>query len=153
LREAQLQTLRLARTGMAVTIDIGDPNDIHPRNKLDVGLRLARAARALAYGEQLVYSGPLYRQSYREGASLRLFFDHVGGGLVAGERGLTGFEIAGSDGVFHPAQARLEGETVLLSHPEVPTPVAARYAWTDDPPASLRNREGLPASPFRTSSN
>ncbi len=150
LREAQLQTLRLANTGMAVTIDIGETADIHPKNKQDVGLRLALAARTLAYGQRLVYSGPIFRQQVTEGSSLRLFFDHVGGGLVARGGNLQGFEIAGADGRFVAAQARIDGGTVVLSSAEVAHPVQARYGWADDPVTTLTNKEGLPASPFRT---
>jgi sialate O-acetylesterase len=150
LREAQSQTLRVTNTGMAVTIDIGEAQDIHPKNKQDVGLRLALPARALAYGEKLVYSGPVFRQQVPEGAALRLWFDHVGGGLAARGGALQGFEIAGADGKFVPADARIEGQTVVLTSPEVRHPAMARYGWADDPVTSLMNREGLPASPFRT---
>ena len=153
LREAQLQTLRLKNTAMAVTIDIGDSADIHPKNKQDVGLRLALPARALAYGEKLVHSGPLYRQQTIEDGALRLFFDHVGSGLVARGGELKGFEIAGADGRFVAATARIDGATIVLSSPEVPLPTQARYGWADDPVTTLANKEGLPASPFRTASN
>lgn len=153
LREAQLQTLRLKNTAMAVTIDIGDSADIHPKNKQDVGLRLALPARALAYGEKLVHSGPLYRQQTIEDGALRLFFDHVGSGLVARGGELKGFEIAGADGRFVAATARIDGATIVLSSPEVPLPAQARYGWADDPVTTLANKEGLPASPFRTVSN
>ncbi len=150
LREAQTMTLRLANTGMAVTIDIGNPNDIHPTNKQDVGIRLGLAARAIAYGEKIVYSGPLYRQAIREGGQLRLWFDSVGGGLTAKGGALKGFEIAGRDGNFVPAQARIDGASVVVSNPDVPQPVSARYAWAESPECNLYNAEGLPASPFRT---
>ncbi|MFZ4986761.1 MAG: sialate O-acetylesterase [Blastocatellia bacterium] len=150
LREAQLQTLRLNNTAMAVTIDIGDSGDIHPKNKQDVGLRLALPARALAYGEKLVHSGPIFRQQTIETSALRLFFDHVGGGLVARGGELKGFEIAGADGKFVAATARIDGATVVVSSPEVALPTQARYGWADDPVTTLTNREGLPASPFRT---
>jgi sialate O-acetylesterase len=150
VQEGQLKTLELRNTGMAVTIDIGEAEDIHPKNKQDVGLRLALAARALVYGEKLVYSGPLFRQATREGNRLRLWFDHVGGGLRARGGVLKEFVIAGADRVFHPAQATIEGDTVVVSSPEVAEPVAVRYAWANNPEATLFNAEGLPASPFRS---
>ena len=150
LREAQTMTLSLPNTGMAVIIDIGEADDIHPKNKQDVGKRLALAARHIAYGEDLVYSGPLYSSMRTEGQRIRVFFEHVGGGLTAKGGELTGFEIAGKDRVFVPAQARIDGETVAVWNPAVPEPVAVRYGWSINPPVNLYNREGLPASPFRT---
>ena len=151
LREAQLMTLDLRNTGMAVTIDIGDPVDIHPVNKQDVGLRLALSARAVAYGEEVVFSGPLYRQLTRDGDRLRLWFDHVGGGLRARDAGdLKGFVIGGGDRKFVIASARIDGATVVVSSPEVSDPVAVRYGWKDSPVCNLYNLEGLPASPFRS---
>jgi len=150
LREAQMLALSLRQTGMAVSIDIGESLDIHPRNKQEVGRRLALAARAIAHGEDdLVYSGPLFRQAVREGSKLRLWFDHTGGGLIT--RGpLAGFELTGPDGKWKPAEARIEGGNIVVSSPNVPLPVAARYGWAPDPKATLFNAEGLPASPFRT---
>ncbi|MBI1895450.1 MAG: sialate O-acetylesterase, partial [Acidobacteria bacterium] len=150
LREAQLKTLALRNTGMAVTIDIGNPDDIHPTNKQDVGKRLALAARAVAYGEKLVHSGPLFRTAAPEGGALRVWFDHIGGGLTAKGGELKSFEIAGADRKFVPAAARIEGQTVVVSSPQVAAPVHVRYAWTDTPEANLYNREGLAASPFRS---
>jgi sialate O-acetylesterase len=151
LREAQLMTLALPDTGMAVTIDIGEADDIHPRNKQDVGERLALAARRIAYGEDLVYSGPLYRSMEVHGREAFLSFDHVGSGLATGGGGeLTGFAVAGEDRQFAWAEARIEGDRVIVSSDLVPSPVAVRYAWADNPECSLINREGLPASPFRT---
>ncbi len=151
LREAQVGALDLTRTGMAVTIDIGNPTDIHPRNKHDVGLRLALAARALAYGQHdLDHSGPIFRRATREGPEMRLWFDHTANGLRVQGSSLHGFELAGPTGEFHAANARIEGDTVVLSHPEVPAPARARYAWAAAPDASLFNSAGLPASPFRT---
>jgi sialate O-acetylesterase len=151
LREAQLLTLGLPATGMAVTIDIGEADDIHPRNKQDVGRRLALAARKLAYGEELVYSGPVYRAMEIRGREIALSFDHVGGGLAAREgTPLTGFAVAGEDRQFAWAQARIEGDRVIVRSDLVPSPVAVRYAWADNPECNLVNREGLPASPFRT---
>jgi sialate O-acetylesterase len=150
VREAQRQALSLVNTAMVVTIDIGDPDSIHPRDKQDVGDRLALAARAIAYKEPVEYSGPLYREMSRDGQRLRLYFDHADGGLIVKSGSLQGFEIAGADGKFFPATAAIEGETVVLTNANVPEPVQARYGWSDNPPASLFNRAGLPASPFRT---
>ncbi|HOJ34826.1 MAG TPA: sialate O-acetylesterase [Candidatus Hydrogenedentes bacterium] len=153
LREAQTMTLSLPNTGMAVTIDIGEANDIHPQNKQDVGKRLALAARHVAYGEELDYSGPLYKSMQVEGSSIRLYFDHVDGGLTTpnGEP-LKGFAIAGEDKKFVWADAKIDGDTVVVSSPSVPNPVAVRYAWAINPVCNLYNRAGLPASPFRTDS-
>ena len=150
LREAQEMTLGLRNTGMAVTIDIGESDDIHPTNKQDVGHRLALAARAVAYGREVVHSGPSYRQMTVEGDSVRLWFDNIGAGLLAADGGLADFVIAGSDRQFHAAEARIDGETVVVSSTHVQTPVAVRYAWDADPKATLFNRNDLPASPFRT---
>ena len=151
LREAQAMALGLANTGMAVTIDVGNPTDIHPRNKQDVGLRLALAARAIAYGEHdLEYSGPLFRQATRDADGLRLWFDHVGGGLEARGGQLEGFQVAGRDGKFVSAQASISGNTVLVSSAAVKHPVGVRYAWAADAQGNLFNDAGLPASPFQT---
>ena len=151
LREAQSMALGLAGTGMAVTIDIGDSTDIHPGNKQDAGLRLALAARAIAYGEKgLEFSGPMYRQTTPQGTALRLWFDHAGSGLQARGAPLVGFELAGPDGKFVEAEASIAGNSVILTSPAVQAPVQARYAWGDDPEGNLINGAGLPASPFRT---
>jgi len=151
LREAQLLTLKtVPKTGMAVAIDIGEANDIHPRNKQDVGKRLALAALAIAYGQKIVYSGPIYRSMRVEGNKIRIFFDHVGSGLVAKGEKLTGFAIAGEDRKFVWANAKIEGNTVVVWSEQVPKPVAVRYGWADNPDCNLYNKEGLPASPFRT---
>ena len=147
LREQQRKTLELRNTAMAVTIDIGNPDDVHPTNKVDAGRRLARAARALSYGEAVEYNGPLYRQSVPEGSAMRVWFDHAKGLAVQGAA-LTGFEVAGKDGRFVPATARIEGETVVASSPEVAEPAAVRYGWANSPLCNLFNGEGLPASPF-----
>jgi sialate O-acetylesterase len=153
LREAQLMALSLPKTGMAVTIDVGDPSDVHPTNKKDVGHRLSLLARAIAYGQDLVSSGPLYDSMKVEGNRIRVFFKPTGGGLEAGGRGvLHGFSIAGADHKFVWADAKIEGETVLVSQKEVKEPVAVRYAWGDSPSCTLFNKLGLPASPFRTDS-
>jgi sialate O-acetylesterase len=151
LREAQTMTLRTPNTGMAVTIDIGDALDIHPKNKQDLGDRLARWALAKTYGEDLVYSGPLYRSMEKSGKQIVLHFDHVGGGLVSRDaKSLTGFAIAGADKHFVWAEARIVGDTVVVRSSAVPDPMAVRYAWADNPICNLYNREDLPASPFRT---
>ena len=150
LRESQTNTLELRNTGMAVIIDIGESGDIHPKNKQDVGKRLALAARAMTYGEKIEYSGPMFHELSAEGNRLRVWFDHTGGGLQArGGGDLTGFMIAGTDGNFVPAEAKIDGKTVLVSSADVPEPAAVRYAWADDPACNLINQEGLPASPFR----
>ncbi|MEM7311078.1 MAG: sialate O-acetylesterase [Planctomycetota bacterium] len=150
LREAQTRTLALPSTGMAVTMDIGNPTDIHPRNKKDVGLRLARWALAHTYGrEDLVYSGPLYRTVELADGKARLSFDHAAG-LTSGDDAPSHFTVAGEDQVFHPAEARIEGEAVVVWSAAVPAPAAVRYAWgaTDEP--NLKNGAGLPAPSFRT---
>ena len=151
VREAQTDALQLANTAMAVTIDIGDPDNIHPTNKQEVGFRLALAARAMVYREPVEFSGPLYRSMIREGSSLRLYFEHVDGGLVTRGNQLQGFEIAAADGNFVPAKADIDGVAVTLSNPSVPLPTQARYGWSGDPVCNLFNKSGLPASPFRTS--
>ena len=151
IREAQLLSWqRTTNTAMAVTIDCGDANDIHPAHKQPVGARLALSARALAYGEKIDYSGPIYDAMKIVGANVVLKFTHLGGGLVAKDGELKGFTIAGADKVFHPAQAKIVGETVVVTSPEVPQPVAVRYGWANVPEGNLFNRAGLPASPFRT---
>ena len=151
LREAQTMTLALPKTGQAVIIDIGEASDIHPKNKQDVGKRLALAARAIAYGEEIVYSGPMYKAMKVEDGKVRLTFDHVGGGLVAKGGGpLKGFAVAGEDKKWHWAEATIDGETVVVSSAEVPKPVAVRYAWANNPDCNLYNKDDLPASPFRT---
>jgi len=150
VREAQLQNLSVHNTGMAVAIDIGEANNIHPKNKQEVGRRLALAARALVHGEKTPWSGPIYDSMKCEGGAIRLRFKHTDGGLaVKGER-LTGFAIAGEDKKFVWADAKIDGDTVIVSSPQVAEPVAVRYDWADNPPVSLYNGAGLPASPFRT---
>jgi sialate O-acetylesterase len=150
LQESQLKTLELRNTGMAVIIDIGDSKNIHPTNKQEVGRRLALAARATVYGENIEYSGPIFRQLTADGSQLRAWFDHAGGLAARNGDKLTGFTIAASDRNFVPAEARIEGDTVVISSPDVKEPVAVRYAWASDPAANLINKENLPASPFRT---
>jgi sialate O-acetylesterase len=148
LREAQRRTLDVANTGMAVTLDIGDPDNVHPSNKQDVGGRLALAARALAYGEQIEFSGPIYRQSAVEGNAMRVWFNHTAKGLAAKGGALDGFEIAGSDHRFVSAAAQIDGDTVLVSCGNVSNPRYVRYAWANAPAANLFNGEDLPASTF-----
>jgi sialate O-acetylesterase len=150
LREAQRQTLSLANTGMAVTIDIGNPGNIHPTNKQDVGLRLALAARVVAYGEKIEDSGPTLRQAVPEGSGVRVWFEHITGGLAAKGGPLKGFEVAGADRKFVPGDARIDGASVVVSNAAVAAPVYVRYAWADNPDCNLFNGEGLPASPFRS---
>jgi sialate O-acetylesterase len=147
LREQQRKTLELRNTAMAVTIDIGNPDNVHPTDKLDVGLRLARAARALSYGESLEYNGPLFRQVTSEEGGLRVWFDHAKG-LMAKGGVATSFEVAGADGKFVAATAKVEGETVVVASSLVSDPVAVRYGWANSPQCNLFNGDGLPASPF-----
>jgi sialate O-acetylesterase len=151
LREAQLMTLIASpNTGMAVAIDVGTFDDIHPRNKQPVGARLALAARAVVYREKIVYSGPVYQLMKINGDNAVLTFQHTGGGLVARSGELKGFIIAGIDKVWYEARAEIKGNRVIVSSPEVPKPVAVRYAWAKYPTCNLYNKEGLPATPFRT---
>jgi sialate O-acetylesterase len=152
LREAQLLTARqVPNTGIAVTIDIGDPKDVHPHRKAEVGQRLALLALGTTYKKPIVYSGPLYQSMTVEGNKIRIRFANTGSGMEAnGGSPLTGFAIAGSDQQFHWAEATIDGVSVLVSSPEVATPVAVRYAWGDSPRCNLFSTDGLPASPFRT---
>ena len=115
-----------------------------------MGKRLALAARALAHGEDLVYSGPIFRRVTTEGTGLRVWFDHVGGGLESRGGALTGFQVAGADRRFVPASARIDSDTVVVSSPDVKRILAVRYGWSDSPVCNLYNAEGLPASPFRS---
>jgi len=149
LREAQTMTLSLPNTGMAVIIDIGDAENIHPKNKQEVGRRLALNALAKDYGKDVEFSGPMYQSMAVEGDKVRLVFSHAEG-LVAKGGVLTGFAIAGADSQFVWANAQIDGETVLVSSPDVESPIAVRYAWADNPLCNLYNAAGLPASPFRT---
>ena len=150
LRESQQKTLALPKTGMAVAIDIGESYDIHPKNKQEVGRRLALAAEGVAYGRNIEYQGPAYQFVREEKGTLHVQFTHAGGGLVARGGSLTGFEIAGDDQQFYPADAKLKRNEVVLSSPKVSKPVAARYAWANDPKCNLYNKAGLPAPPFRS---
>ncbi|MBN1852161.1 MAG: 9-O-acetylesterase [Pirellulales bacterium] len=151
LREAQLATLTLPKTGMAVTMDIGNLTDIHPKNKQEVGRRLALWALANDYGRDVIYSGPIYRTSEFQDGRVRLKFDHAGNGLATRDgKAPTHFEIAGADKLFHPATAIIDGNELIVSSEKVPEPVAVRYAFTSQAMPNLMNQEGLPASPFRT---
>jgi sialate O-acetylesterase len=150
LRDAQTATLALPATGQAVAIDVGDPDDIHPTNKQEVGRRLALLARAKVYGGLVDFSGPVFKNAVREGATLRVNFDYAGNGLIARDKPLQSFQIAGADQKFFPAIAKIERDTVVVSAAEVPEPVAVRYAWTNAPEANLYNGAGLPAVPFRS---
>jgi sialate O-acetylesterase len=151
LREAQLLTLKEESVGMVVTTDIGNPKNIHPGNKQEVGRRLALWARAKNYGvEGLVYSGPIYRSMKISESTAVISFDHTGSGLYCPDEELTLFEVAGADGVYYPANARIRGNEVLIKSGMVKIPVAVRFGWSDIAEPNLFNREGLPASPFRT---
>jgi sialate O-acetylesterase len=150
LREAQTATLETPNTGMAVAIDIGDANDIHPRNKIDVGLRLSLWALANTYKQpNVVYSGPLYESLKIEGSKAIISFKHVGSGLkIKGDK-LTGFAVAGEDMNYVWADAVIEGQTIVVTSPNVPAPRAVRYGWSSNPACNLYNAADLPASPFR----
>lgn len=151
LREAQLFSMKIPNTGMVVTADIGDLNDSHPKNKLDVGKRLAMWALAKTYGfDDIVCSGPLYKSMIIEGNKIRLFFDYTGTGLTVKGNELLNFEIAGRDKVFRDATAVIEGPTVVVYSEHVREPEAARHSWDVESDVYLYNKEGLPASPFRT---
>jgi len=151
LREAQLfSTKTLPKSGMVVITDVGEKDDIHPKKKAPVGARLALAAEGIAYGKKVEYSGPIYKSMKVKGNEVVLSFDHVDSGLEAKNGELTGFAIAGADQKFVWAKARIEGNKVIVSSPEVPQPVAVRYGWSDYPVVNLWNKAALPASPFRT---
>jgi sialate O-acetylesterase len=173
LREAQAKTLSVPTTGMAVLIDTGESEDIHPQGKQVAGERLAQIALAKTYGRDVVHSGPVYTSMKIEGSAIRLSFDHLGGGLVAKEvpatydvmrkagktaplvrnspqSQLEGFAICGADKQWVWADAKIEGDTVLVSSKQVPSPIAVRYGWADNPTCNLYNAADLPASPFRT---
>lgn len=150
LRDAQRQTLSLPNTGMAVAIDLGDAADIHPKNKQDIGKRLALIALAKTYGVKVPYTGPVYQSAKTESGRVKLSFS-AAEGLKARDGGeLKGFAIAGADQKFHWAKAEIKGNQIVLSSADVPDPVAVRYAWGNNPVCNLVNAAGLPASPFRT---
>jgi sialate O-acetylesterase len=150
LRQAQFNTLHLANTGMAVTIDIGNEHNVHPANKQDVGARLALLARSIVYKENLISSGPLFRYAYPEGSTMHVLFDSSAGLTSKGP--LQSFEIAGADGIFSPANAKIEDDSIAVSSPAVPSPRYVRYSWANYPSPdhapNLYNAAGLPASPF-----
>ncbi len=151
LRDAQKQTLSLKNTGMAVIIDAGEEKDIHPKNKQDVGIRLAYAALAKTYGLKIPFSGPAYQSQQISGKTITLSFTSTDGGLkIKNGTELKGFEIAGADQKFHWAKATIQGNKVIVSSDEVASPVAVRYAWANNPPSTLYNGADLPASPFKT---
>ncbi|MGN6641598.1 MAG: sialate O-acetylesterase [Verrucomicrobiota bacterium] len=149
-REAMLKALALPNTGMAITIDVGEAAAIHPRDKQTVGKRLALWARSQVYGEKIPFSGPLPAGHKIKGDEVTLSFTHTDGGLVAKGGELKGFAIAGSDQKWVWAKARIEGDKVIVSSPDVKSPVAVRYGWAENPDCNLYNGAGLPASPFRT---
>ena len=163
LREAQKSVLSEPNTGMAVTIDLGEAGDIHPKNKLDVGLRLARVAQVQTYGEKLLPGGPLFKEAKLDGDGLRVFFTQTAGGLMVGKKvglaapvadakgALKGFAVAGEDKIWHWATGTIDGDSVVVSSPDVMFPVAVRYAYSNNPDgANLYNQEGFPAAPFRS---
>lgn len=151
LRESQTKMLSLPNTGMAVAIDVGDAGDIHPKDKQTVGHRLALAALKVAYGKSVEHSGPMFESMKVKGDQAVIKFKHVGGGLVSkGAEKPKGFAIAGEDRKFVWADAKIEGSTVVVSSPQIKKPVAVRYAWADNPEATLYNKADLPAVPFRT---
>jgi sialate O-acetylesterase len=152
IREAALKTLSVPNTAMAVTIDVGEWNDIHPDDKKDVGERLALGAMKIAYGENIVSSGPLFQSAKIEGSKISISFTDVGSGLTTNDgEELNYFSIAGADKKFVWAKAKIEGDKVVVWNDEIPQPMYVRYAWADNPfGANLYNKEGLPASPFRT---
>jgi len=151
VQEQMRKTLAVPNTGMAITIDVGEANDIHPKNKQDVGKRLALWALGTTYGKQLVYSGPLFTSMAAQDGKIAVRFEHAGEGLKAAGERLKGFAIAGEDRKFVFAEAAIAGpDTIVVSSSEVAQPVAVRYAWAANPDANLFNSAGLPASPFRT---
>ncbi len=150
--QAQTAALAIPNTGMAVTVDVGNIKDIHPKNKQDVGRRLALWALAKTYNRKnLVYSGPLYKSMSVEGSSVRISFEHSGSGLASSDgKALTWFTIAGQDKKFVEAEAQIDGDTIVVSSGQVSKPAAVRFAWHKEAEPNLVNKEGLPASPFRT---
>jgi sialate O-acetylesterase len=150
MREAQTETLILPNTGQALAIDIGEPDNIHPINKQEVGRRLALLAKNRIYGLATDDTGPTFAGAVREGAAMRVRFTHAGSGLVAHEKPVQSLEIAGADRRFFPANGRVERDTLVVAAPEVKEPVAVRYAWRNFPEANLYSGTGLPAVPFRS---
>jgi sialate O-acetylesterase len=151
VQEQMLKTLAVPNTGMAITIDVGEANDIHPKNKQDVGKRLALWALGTTYGKSLVYSGPIFKSATKQDGKIAITFEHMGEGLKAKGEKLIGFAIAGEDRQFAFADAAITGnDTVVVSSEKVAAPVAVRYAWASNPDCNLYNSAGLPASPFRS---
>jgi hypothetical protein len=151
VREAMLKSLSVPNTGMAVTLDVGEANDNHPKDKKSVGERLALWAKARVYRQKLpAYSGPTPREHEIKNGALHVRFNNAQGDLVLKGEATQSFEIAGADQKWKPAQAKVASNLLILSNPEIKQPVAARYAWAANPKAILYNGEGLPASPFRT---
>ena len=151
LREAQVySTKKLKNVGLAVINDAGDLYDIHPRDKATVGNRLARAARADTYGQNIAGSGPTYKQSKIEGGKIVIDFDNLSDGLMAKYQTINGFTICGDDKYFYPAKAVIVGKTIEVTSEKVPKPVAVRFGWKNYPVVNLYNKEGLPAVPFKT---
>ena len=150
IREAMRSALQIPNTGMAITIDAGDPDDIHPRDKQTVGSRLSRWALGDVYGFDISTSGPLFAGQTNFDDRIVLSFTHTDGGLVAPGGTLPGFWIAGTNRIWYYADAWIEGDNVVVASCAVPNPIAVRYAWQNNPPCSLYNGAGLPASPFRT---
>ena len=151
VREGMLKTLAVPNTGMAITVDVGEEKDIHPKNKQEVGRRLALWGLATVYGKDLVYSGPICRKATAKNGTMVLQFDHVGDGLKTNDGGVVkGFAVAGADRKFVSAEATIDGDQVIVSSKEVKKPVAVRYAWANNPEVNLVNSADLPASPFRT---
>jgi sialate O-acetylesterase len=149
VREAMLKSLSVPYTGMAIAIDIGDATDIHPKNKQDVGKRLAQWALGAVYGQPIETSGPLPTGFEKRGKEFVVSFSHADGLMSKGSNP-KGFRIAGADNQWQPAAARIEGNKVIVSNPDVPDPVAVRYAYENNPECNLYNGAGLPASPFRS---
>src|SRR5208282_2861671 len=150
LRENQAAALAVTHTGMAVLIDVGESNNIHPKRKAEVGARLALLALHEAYGKTGPYCGPLFESLEAKGGKLRVKFAHADQGLTAkGYQEVLGFEIEGENGVFGPAMAKIEGKEVVVWSDQVAHPMGVRYAWADDPLCNLYNGAGLPAAPFR----
>jgi sialate O-acetylesterase len=145
-----LKTLSVNNTAIVVTIDIGEASNIHPKNKQDVGRRLALAALGLTYGNKIEYSGPIYDSCEVQGSKLKIVFKHTGDGLVSQGDKLTGFAVCGEDGSYVWADAKIEGNSVIVWNDNISKPVAARYGWAFNPDCNLYNKAGLPASPFRT---
>jgi sialate O-acetylesterase len=149
-REAQARVQATPHTGMAVTIDVGEPDQIHPHNKQAVGHRLARLALADVYQQKVAAHAPILDKHWIKDGEIHLSFKNADGGLVARGDPITGCANAGADRIWHPATARIEGDRLVLSSPAVPAPVAARYAWANNPACNLYNRADLPLAPFRT---